>query len=82
MKLLILAAALGALAVPAFGQGIRIGPDGLTVDDSRRYEDRRVIERRIYRDRRYRRGGDCRITVIRRERRDGTIVERRVRRCD
>ncbi len=81
--------ALGLLAaVPATAQEFRLraGPDGVTIrNDDDRYDRRRVIERRVYRDepRAYRRfdRDDCRIVTTRRERPNGTIVVRRERIC-
>jgi hypothetical protein len=95
MKSLLLAMALGVLAIPAVPAAaqdlrFRVGPDGIVLrnDDPRierrRFEDRRVIDRRVYREGvREGRFGDesCRIVETRRERRDGTIVVRRERRC-
>jgi len=76
-------------AVPAGAQEFRLraGPDGVTIRNNEdRFDRRRVIERRVYRDepRAYRRSnddGDCRIVTTRRERPNGTVVVRRERRC-
>jgi hypothetical protein len=86
MKKIVLAlAALGTLAAstPVFAQGIdvRIGGD--------RDRDRTVVREhdRGFRDRdegfRHRewRGSDCRMTVIRDRRPDGSVVVRKIRRC-
>lgn len=94
-KLVLSIAAVGviATAVPASAQEFRLraGPDGVTIrnDDDRwdRRRDRRVIERRVYRDeprayRRFRDVEECRIVTTRRERPNGTIVVRRQRVCD
>jgi hypothetical protein len=89
MKTLLLAtAAIGVIAttLPAASQEFRFraGPDGVAIgrDDDRydRYRDRRVIERRVYRDR-YDDDDDCRTVTTRRYRPDGSVVVRRERRC-
>lgn len=92
-----LAMALGALVIAGTGaasaQSLRIGPDGIGIEDNR-------VERRVERrfDRGYdddrvvvRRGRDvvttgsverCRTTIVRRENRFGEMVTRRIRECD
>jgi hypothetical protein len=82
MKSLLLAVALGVLAVPAAAQDLRfrVGLDGVVL----RNDNPRVIDRRVYREGPRGRGhyrNNCRIVETRRERRDGTIVIRRERRC-
>jgi hypothetical protein len=80
MKKIVLAlAALGTLAASTtvFAQGIdvRIGGD----------RDRAVVRDRGFRDEGFRhrewRGADCRTTVIRDRRPDGSVVVRKIRRC-
>ena len=79
------AVGLGAVAVstPASAQvGVEVGVPGASVEigePSHRYYRE---ERRRYRTHRDENVGYCRTEIEQRERRDGTIVERRVRRCD
>jgi hypothetical protein len=79
MKKIVLAlAALGTLAAtPVFAQGldIRVGGD----------HDRAVFRDhdrdRGFREERFGRHSDCRMTVIRDRRPDGSVVVRKIRRC-
>ena len=83
---LISAAALvtAAALTPAFAQfavdtpvgGVRIGDPGYR--HGYRSYDGPYVERRVYRDRAVRLGGDCRTVTI--ERDDGSM--KRIRRCD
>jgi len=83
--LLSASAALTVAAPAAFAQihvdtpvgGVRIGEPRHHYRHYRDYDDR-VVERRVYRDRAVRLGGDCRTVTI--ERDDGSM--RRIRRCD
>lgn len=93
-----LAMALGAFVIAGTGaasaQSLRIGPDGIGIDNDRvverrverrierGYDDDRVVVRR---DRDVRTTGSverCRTTIVRRENRFGELVTRRIRECD
>jgi hypothetical protein len=71
-------------SAPASAQvGVEIGVPGASVEigepgHHRHYRE----ERRRYRVHRDENVGHCRTEIEQRERHDGTIVERRVRRCD
>lgn len=93
-KIALALAAAGVLcAAPAFAQDVRIraGDSGVTIrtDDHSRMERRH--ERRFGEERRWRhRDRDvyvtgstgCRVTTVRSERPNGTVVVRKIRRCD
>jgi hypothetical protein len=90
MKKIVLAlAALGTLAAstPVFAQGIdvRIGGDRDRAvirdgDRDRGFREERRFHEEGFRHREWR-GSDCRMTVIRDRRPDGSVVVRKIRRC-
>jgi hypothetical protein len=80
----LLTAASLAMAVPASAQGVYLDtPAGSVGVGERGYVRERYDDRYDRTDgRSYRRDRDCRTIVSERERRDGTIVQRRERVCD
>jgi hypothetical protein len=91
--LLSLAAAAGvALATPAFAQGFYVGGPGVSIGVGSGYSGHRY---RSYNDDYYRRrhwsgprygayaySGGCRDITVRRQRWDGTMIVKRIHRCD
>lgn len=74
--------ALMASAPAAAQVGVEIGVPGASVEIGEPGHHRYREERRRYRVHRDENVGHCRTEIEQRERHDGTIVERRVRRCD